>query len=90
MLLLQNKHENPSLLFPILSSYNVNDQLAKFEKKISVRVAFQWNYLKIQYVKVCKSGSIILTSHFKLNVSFLSSLASVVEFLNHMKRNHRY
>ena len=31
-----------------------------------------------------------MTSHFKLSMSFLSSLASVVEFLNQMKRNHRY
>ena len=44
----------------------------------------------MQYVKVFKSGSIVVTSHFKLSMSFLSSLASVVEFLNQMKRNHRY
>ena len=29
----------------------------------------------MQYVKVSKSGSIIVTSHFKLSMSFLSSLA---------------
>ena len=33
---------------------------------------------------------IVVTSHFKLSMSFLSSLASMVEFLNQMKRNHRY
>ena len=36
----------------------------------------------MQYVKVFKSGSIVVTSHFKLSMSFLGSLASVVEFLN--------
>ena len=40
--------------------------------------------------EVFKSGSIFVTSHFKLIMSFLSSLASVVEFLNQMKRNRRY
>ena len=44
----------------------------------------------MQYVKVCKSGQLIVTSYFKVSMSFLSSLASVVEFLNQMKRNHRY
>ena len=44
----------------------------------------------MQYVKVCKSGLLIVTSYFKLGMSFLSSLASVVEFLNQMKRNRRY
>ena len=33
-----------------------------------------------QYVKVCKSGRLIVTSFFKLSVSFFSSLASVLEF----------
>ena len=39
----------------------------------------------------CKSGRLIVTSYdFKLSMLFLSSLASVVEFLNQMKRNRRY
>ena len=39
----------------------------------------------------CKSGRLIVTSYdFKLCMLFLSSLASVVEFLNQMKRNRRY
>ena len=36
----------------------------------------------MQYVKVFKSGSIVVKSHFKLGMSFHSSLAFVVEFLN--------
>ena len=36
VLLLLNKHGDPSFLFPNLSSYNVNNQLAKFEKNLSV------------------------------------------------------
>ena len=44
MLLLLNEHGDPSFLFQNLSSYNINNQLAKFEKYLSV---FQWNDLKI-------------------------------------------
>ena len=44
----------------------------------------------MQYVKVCKSGRLTETSYFKLSMSFLSSLASVVELLNQMKGNRRY
>ena len=36
MLLLLNEHADPSFLFPDLSSYNINNQLAKFEKNLSV------------------------------------------------------
>ena len=36
MLLLPNEHGDPSFLFPNLSSYNINNQLAKFEKNLSV------------------------------------------------------
>ena len=36
MLLLLNEHGDPSFLFPNLSSYNINNQLAKFEKNLSV------------------------------------------------------
>ena len=36
VLLLVNEHGDPSFLFPNLSSYNINDQLAKFEKNLSV------------------------------------------------------
>ena len=36
VLLLLNKHGDPSFLFPNLSSYNINKQLAKFEKNLSV------------------------------------------------------
>ena len=46
MLLLLNEHGDPSLLFPNLSSYNINNQLAKFEKNLSVNVGpIQWNGL---------------------------------------------
>ena len=41
------------------------------------------------YVKVCRCGRLIVASYFKLSMSFLSSLASVVEFLNQMNRNRR-
>ena len=37
----------------------------------------------MQQVKVCKSGRSIVTSYFKLTMSFLSSLAPVVEFLKY-------
>ena len=36
VLLLLNEHGDPSFLFPNLSSYNINNQLAKFEKNLSV------------------------------------------------------
>ena len=36
MLLLLNEHRDTSSLFPNLSSYNINNQLAKFEKNLSV------------------------------------------------------
>ena len=36
VLLLLNEHGGPSFLFQILSSYNINNQLAKFEKNLSV------------------------------------------------------
>ena len=36
MLLLLNEHGDPSFLFSNLSSYNVNNQLAKFAKSFSV------------------------------------------------------
>ena len=36
VLLLLNEHGDPSFLFQILSSYNINNQLAKFEKNLSV------------------------------------------------------
>ena len=35
MLLLLNEHVDPSFLFHNLSSYNINNQLAKFEKILS-------------------------------------------------------
>ena len=40
MLLLLNKHGDHSFLFPNLSSYNVNNQLAKFEKNSLCRFYF--------------------------------------------------
>ena len=36
MLLLVNEHGDPSFLFPNLSFYDINNQLAKFEKNLSV------------------------------------------------------
>ena len=36
MLLLLNEHGDPSFLFPNLGSYNINNQLARFEKNLSV------------------------------------------------------
>ena len=39
---------------------------------------------------VLDMDAIVVQSLVKLSMSFLSSLASVVEFLNQMKRNHRY
>ena len=36
MLLLLNGHGDPSFLFPNLNSYSINNQLAKFEKNLSV------------------------------------------------------
>ena len=35
VLLLLNEHGDPSFLFPNLSSYNINNQLAKFENNLS-------------------------------------------------------
>ena len=36
VLLLLSEHGDPSFLFPNLSSYDINNQLAKFEKNLSV------------------------------------------------------
>ena len=36
MLLLLNERGDPSFLFPNLSSLNISNQLAKFEKNLSV------------------------------------------------------
>ena len=36
VLLLLNEHGDPSFLFQNLRSYNINNQLAKFEKNLSV------------------------------------------------------
>ena len=36
VLLLLNEHGDPSLLLPNLSSYNINNQLAKFERNLSL------------------------------------------------------
>ena len=36
VLLLLNKHGDPSFLLPNLSSYNINNQLAKSKKNLSV------------------------------------------------------
>jgi len=36
VLLLLNEHGEPSFLFPNLSSYNINNQWAKFDKNLSV------------------------------------------------------
>ena len=36
LLLHVNEHGDPSFLFPNLSSYNINNQLAKFEKNVNV------------------------------------------------------
>ena len=46
MLLLLNEHGDPSFIFLNLSSYNVNNQLAKFEKNLSAgsisSISSQW------------------------------------------------
>ena len=36
VLLLLNEHEDPLILFPNLTSYNIINQLAKFEKNLNV------------------------------------------------------
>ena len=43
MLLLLNEHGDPSVLFPNLSSYNINNQLAKFEKNLSALCRFYFS-----------------------------------------------
>ena len=43
VLLLLNEHGDPSFLFPNLSSYNINNQLPKFEKNFSVSfISVEW------------------------------------------------
>ena len=43
MLLLLNEHGDPQFLFPNLSSYIINNQLAKFEKNLSVgSISVEW------------------------------------------------
>ena len=43
VLLLLNKHGDPSFLFQNLSPYNINNQLAKFEKNLSAgSISVEW------------------------------------------------
>ena len=43
VLLLLNEHGDPSFLFQNSSSYNINNQLAKFEKNLSVgSISVEW------------------------------------------------
>ena len=43
VLLLLNEHGDPSFLFPNLSCYNINNQLEKFEKNLSVgSISVEW------------------------------------------------
>jgi len=43
VLLLLNEHEDPSFLFPNLSSYNINSQYAKFDKNLSAgSISVEW------------------------------------------------
>ena len=43
VLLLQNESGDPSFLFPNLSSYNINNLLAKFEKNLRVgSISVEW------------------------------------------------
>ena len=43
MLLLLNEHGDTPFLFPNLSSYNINNQLAEFEKNLSVgSISVEW------------------------------------------------
>ena len=47
MLLLLNEHGDPSFLFPNFSSYNINNQLAKFEKNLTVgSISVEWPSLE--------------------------------------------
>ena len=61
MLLLVNEHKSPLFLFPNLSSYDINNQLAKFEKNLSV------GSISVEEVHV-KAVLSLLTS---LNTTFL-------------------
>ena len=43
VLLLLNEHGDPSFLFQKLSPYNINNQLTKFEKNLSVgSISVEW------------------------------------------------
>ena len=49
MLLLLNEHGDPSFLFENLSSHNINNQLAKFEKNLSVgSISEEWFHSRRQ------------------------------------------
>ena len=65
------------------------------ETEVPLRSRSKHFFLNVLFKKhfnviFCKSGRLIVTSCFKLSMSFLSSLASVVEFLNQMKKNRRH
>ena len=47
MLLLLNEHGDPSFLFQNLSSYDINNQLAKFDKKSQCRFYFSGMTLEL-------------------------------------------
>ena len=66
MLLLLSEHGDPSFLFQNSSSYNINNQLAKFEK-ISVLVLFQWNDLK-DVLAHCYCTSLVRTLYMTWRV----------------------
>ena len=53
VLLLLNEHGDPSFLFPNLNSYNINNQLAKSEKNLSVG-SISVECIKRDFVKIAK------------------------------------
>ena len=70
-------HGDPSFLFPNLSSYNTNNQLAKFEKNPSVG-SIQWNDLNTGFAVLyfnskptsLKEGKLPCSSLEKINFPF--------------------
>ena len=55
MLLFLNEHGDPSFFFPNLSSYNINNQLAKFEKNLSVSVSSTLIKYRVKTWRECDS-----------------------------------
>ena len=67
VLLLLNEHGNSSFLFPDLSSYNTNNQQAKYDKHLSAgSVSVEWPFKSTLVVELQELNGLNLLKRFSL------------------------